>query len=335
MTIKITLTIAFPEARRISNFLERYFGDQGVAVSLDERSDGLWSVGAYFAAGASGEIVETLRDGLGADAFGVPVAVETLPDADWVAAGLKALRPVAAGRFVIHGSHDRGKLPAGRVYIEIDAAQAFGTGHHATTAGCLITLDRLLRGRRFLNPLDLGTGTGVLAIALAKTLRRPVLATDIDPVAVRIAAENAARNAVAHLVRAEVTAGIGHHAIRARAPFDLIVANILPEPLVRLAPQLSTLLAPNGSLVLSGLLPHHRERVVAAYGAQGVRLASARIFDGWSVLVLARGTRQGRHTCYAHRDRAKDAVCSRILSKPPIPRRAPSAPPRCAPSSRS
>jgi ribosomal protein L11 methyltransferase len=294
MTIKATLTAAFPEARRISNFMERYFGDQGVAVSLDERPDGLWSVDAYFETGASGEIVETIRDGLGTDAFGVSVAVEALPDADWIAAGLDALKPVAAGRFLIHGRHDRGKLPVGRVLIEIDAAQAFGTGHHATTAGCLATLDRLIRGRRFQNPLDLGTGTGVLAIALAKALRRPVLATDIDPVAARIAAKNAAGNAVAHLVRTEVAAGVGHPAMRARAPFDLIVANILAEPLVKLAPQLAKLLAENGFLVLSGLLLKHRERVVAAYGAQGVRLESARLFDGWSVLVLAQGARRAK-----------------------------------------
>jgi ribosomal protein L11 methyltransferase len=288
VTVKATLIAGFPEARRISNFLERDWADDGVVVSLDERADGLWSVDAYFDTGEPDEIAERLRDWLGADAFGAPLTVEALPETDWVAAGLEALKPVGAGRFVIHGSHDRRKLPAGRIAIEIDAAQAFGTGHHWTTAGCLIVLDRLLRARRFQNPLDLGTGSGVLAIALAKVLRKPVLATDIDPVAVRVAAGNAALNRVGHLVRAEKAAGVRHAAIRGRAPFDLVVANILAEPLVRLAPQLAPLIAPGGTLVLSGLLPHQRERVIVAYGGQNIRLRSARIFAGWAVLVLQR-----------------------------------------------
>src|SRR5688500_6514954 len=288
MTIKASFTTAFPEARRISNFLERDWGDDGVVVSLDERTDGLWSVDAYFGAGDPEEIAATIRDRLGADAFGAPLSVEALPESDWIAAGLEALKPVIAGRFIVHGSHDRENLPAGRIAIEIDAAQAFGTGHHATTAGCLIVLDQLLRTREFRNPLDLGTGSGVLAIALATILRRPVLATDIDPVAVRVAAVNAALNRVGHLVRAETAVGVRHPAIRGRAPFDLVVANILAEPLVRLAPQLAPLIARGGTLVLSGLLPHQRERVVAAYGGQGIRLRGARIFAGWAVVVLQR-----------------------------------------------
>ena len=288
MTVKATLTAAFPEARRISNFVERDWGESGVVVSLDERADGLWLVDTYFEAGEPEEIASKLRDRLGADAFCAPLSVEILPETDWVAAGLQALKPVSAGRFIIHGSHDRANIPAGRVAIEIDAAQAFGTGHHGTTVGCLIVLDRLLRAQKFENPLDLGTGSGVLAIALAKVLRTPVLATDIDPVAVRVAAQNAALNRVGHLVRTEVAAGVRHKAIRESAPFDLVVANILAKPLVRLAPRLAPLIAPGGLLVLSGLLPRQRERVVAAYGSQGIRLRGARLFDGWAVLLLQR-----------------------------------------------
>jgi ribosomal protein L11 methyltransferase len=288
MSLKASLTAAFPEARRISDFLVRDSGERGVAVSLDERADGLWSVGAYFGAGDPEEIAAAIRDRLGGDAFGAAVSVEALPETNWVAAGLKSLKPVAAGRFIIHGSHDRNNLPAGRVAIEIDAGQAFGSGHHGTTAGCLSVLDRLIRARRFENPLDLGTGSGVLAIALAKILRRPVLATDIDPVAVRVAAENAQRNGVGPLVKTVAAAGVGDAAIRARAPFDLVVANILAEPLVRLAPELTRLLPHGGVLVLSGLLPRQRERVVAAYCAQGARLKRAQMFDGWVVLVLGR-----------------------------------------------
>jgi ribosomal protein L11 methyltransferase len=215
--------------------------------------------------------------------------VHALPETNWVAAGLASLAPVAAGRFVVHGSHDRGGIPAGRIAIEIDAGIAFGTGHHATTAGCLAVLDRLMRTRRFRNPLDLGTGSGVLAIAVAKTLRRPVLASDIDPVSVRVAQNNARLNGVGNLVTCVAAAGVGHAAIRRRAPFDLVVANILAEPLRRLAPRLAPLVAKGGTLVLSGLLPQQRERVVGAYSLQGITLRVARIFDGWCVLILKRG----------------------------------------------
>lgn len=290
MTIRARLTAAYPEARRISEFLERDWGGDGVAVSLDEQSEDSWSVGAYFAEGDPERIAGALRDRLGSDGFGAPLSVERLPETDWVAAGLQSLAPVPAGRFLVHGSHDRTRVPPGRIAIEIDAGQAFGSGHHGTTAGCLAVLDRLLRVRRYGNPLDLGTGSGVLAIALAKVLRRPVLATDIDPIAVRVATENAARNRVAHLVRPVRADGLAHPALRSTAPFDLIVANILAEPLMRLAPAIAGVLAPGGSLVLSGLLRHQRERVVAAYGAQGIPLAAARLFGAWAVLHLRRAS---------------------------------------------
>jgi len=286
MTIRATLTAAFPEARRISNFLERDYGGDGVVVSLDERSGGLWSVDAYFEEGSEEEIAWTIRDRLGSDAFAAPLTVEALPDTDWVRAGLETLKPIAVGRFLVHGSHDRALARPGRVAIEIDAGLAFGTGHHATTAGCLAVLDRLVSTHRFRRSLDLGTGSGVLAIALAKMLRRKIVASDIDPVAVEVAAENAARNAVAPWIETVTSAGVAHAAIRAGAPYDLVVANILAEPLCRLAPKLAPLIARGGTLVLSGLLPPQRERVVSAFGAQGLRLRTARIFDGWSVLVL-------------------------------------------------
>lgn len=286
MTLKATLTAGFPEARRISSFLERDYGADGVAVSLDERPDGLWSIDAYFEDGEAAAVAAMVRDRLGADAFGAPLSVERLPDTDWVAAGLKALAPVAAGRFLLHGSHDSDAVPPGRTALRIDAGQAFGTGHHPTTAGTLRALDHLMRVRRFRRPLDLGTGSGVLAIAIAKILRRRVLATDIDPVAIAVARENARANGVAHLVTALAVSGVDAAPIRAGAPYDLVVANILAEPLRRLAPQLAPLIAPGGTLVLSGLLPHQCARVAAAYAAQRLRLEQARSVDGWAVLVL-------------------------------------------------
>lgn len=286
MTLKATLTAAFPEARRISNFLERDYGEAGVAVSLDEGAEGVWSVDAYFEEGSADEIAARLRDWLGADAFGAPLKVEPLPETDWVAAGYEALKPIVAGRFLIHGSHDRWRVPASAMRIEIDAGRAFGTGHHPTTTGTLSVLDRLMRRWRFLRPLDLGTGSGVLAIAMAKVLRRAIVATDIDPVAVEVARDNAWRNGVAGLLRLATAPGVEARLIRSHAPFDLVAANILAEPLAQLAPRIAPLVARRGMLVLSGLLPHQRERVVAAYGAQGMRLSAARNFDGWAVLVL-------------------------------------------------
>jgi ribosomal protein L11 methyltransferase len=172
------------------------------------------------------------------------------------------------------------------VTIGIDAGQAFGTGHHPTTAGCLSALDALLRRRGFRNALDLGTGTGILAIALAKAGRTKVLATDIDALATAIAQENCRINAVEPLVTVLTATGVKHPAIRARAPFELVVANILAKPLVELAPNLAPLVARHGFLVLSGLLSTQRREVATAYLAQGMRFCSVRHVSEWCVLLL-------------------------------------------------
>jgi len=288
MTVKAILAAAFPEARRIADFLDRDFAEKGTVVALVEIGPESWQIDVYFPEGEPDTIAGLVRDALGGDAFGALQATQILPETDWVATSLAGLAPVAVGRFVIHGSHDRDALPAGRMAIAIDAGQAFGTGHHGSTTGCLAVLDRLIRGRRFVNPFDLGTGSGVLAIALAKSLHANVLASDIDPLAVRIAAQNARGNSVGNRVRVIAAAGMSHREIRARAPFDLIVANILAGPLVRLAPQIAPALVHGGTLVVSGLLPHQRGRVVAAYGVQGVRLVRAQMHDGWAVLELRR-----------------------------------------------
>ncbi|SEQ39842.1 [LSU ribosomal protein L11P]-lysine N-methyltransferase [Faunimonas pinastri] len=287
MTLKASLTASRRDATRISDQLEQELTDDGVVVALTEKSeaDGIWAVEVYYEEGDAEAIAADLDARVGGSVAG-SFAVETLPETDWVAAGLADLKPVPAGRFLIHGSHDSDKLPGGRVPILIEAGQAFGTGHHGTTAGCLTVLNQLLRTRRFDNPLDVGTGSGVLAIALAKLLRRPVFASDIDPIAVRVAQENVVKNAVAPLVRTFVADGLSHPMIRDNGPFDLIVANILAEPLMKLAPAMAQVLAPGGTLVLSGLLKRQRERVVAAYSAQGIRLQTVHIFEGWGVLVL-------------------------------------------------
>lgn len=290
MSASIRLAAALPEARRIAEFIERDFADDGVAVSLFEEPDG-WLVEAWFAGLDPPAARERILDRLGSDAFCAPLEAEEIPDVDWTAISLRGLHPVSAGRFLVHGSHDREKARPGRISVEIDAAQAFGTGHHATTAGCLMALDEILKRRRPANALDLGTGSGLLAIALAKVTHRPVLATDIDPVAVATATANAALNHVAPLVRAIVADGTRQREIRDGAPYDLIVANILAGPLMRLAPDIARILAPGGQLVLSGLLSSQRERVVAAYGLQGIVLRRARQVEEWCVLTLERPAR--------------------------------------------
>ncbi len=290
MSATVRLTAAFPEARRIAEFIERDLSEDGVAVSLFERPDS-WIVEAFFPADDTDQASRRVSDCLGNDCFDAPMHAEAIDDIDWTAASLSALHPVSVGRFLVHGSHDRNIAKAGRIAIEIDAAQAFGTGHHATTAGCLFAIDHELKKFRPKNALDIGTGSGVLAIALAKATHNVVLATDIDALAVKIAAENARLNGVASRLRTIVAAGTRHRSIRASAPFDLVVANILAAPLQRLAPSVAPIVAPGGRLILSGLLAGQRERVVAAYGQQGIFLSRAWQFDDWCVLTLFRRRR--------------------------------------------
>ena len=215
------------------------------------------------------------------------VATEVLADADWLAMALSGLPPVRAGRFFIYGVHDRGRVPPNAVGLRIEAGAAFGTGHHGTTVGCLVAYDRLLRRARFPKVLDVGAGTGVLAIAAAKTGCRIAVGTDIDRISVRISRENAAVNAVrARFVHA---AGLQHPAVAEPAPYDLVFANILARPLVNLAQPIRQALRPGGYAILSGLLRTQERYVRAAYLARGFRLESRVRRDAWSALLLRRG----------------------------------------------
>src|SRR4051812_20321021 len=194
---------------------------------------------------------------------GQPIIVEPLPDQDWIKLSQEGLPPVRAGRFFVYGAHDAGIVPHGVIPMRIEAGMAFGTGHHETTALCLAVLSDLAKRRSFINVLDLGCGTGLLAIGAAKLWRKPVLASDIDPVAIEVTEENAQGNGVAPLVRAVVADGLTHPALAAKAPYDLIIANILAGPLTHMAVQISAALAPGGVLVLSGLL-HNQENMILA-----------------------------------------------------------------------
>ncbi|MBP0614780.1 50S ribosomal protein L11 methyltransferase [Jiella sp. KSK16Y-1] len=277
--------------------LEPAFEDEGAPLAITEIDEaaGLWEVAAYLevAVGDDGEAVsgderaEEFRAaaGLGAD---VEIGCEVLPDKDWMADVLAELKPVRAGRFVVHGAHDRDKIGAHELSIEIEAGMAFGTGHHGTTAGCLTLIDRVVRKRRPRAVLDLGTGSAVLAIALAKLARLAVIATDIDPVAVSVAAQNVRANEVAGLVETVRADGFAVPAVRRRAPFDLIVANILAGPLIRLAPDFRRHAARNADVVLSGILVEQAPAVRAAFRAQGFAHRETLVMGEWVALHLRR-----------------------------------------------
>ncbi|HUG61779.1 MAG TPA: 50S ribosomal protein L11 methyltransferase [Methylomirabilota bacterium] len=275
------------ESERISALLESAFEADEAPISWFETPDG-WAVEAWLFGDDVDAVGNRVRDALGADAFGAPMTVETVdPDVDWVAVSLAGLKPVVAGRFVVHGVHDRDAIPAGLIGLQVEANQAFGTGHHPTTWGCLVALSRLLAVHRFDAMFDLGTGSGVLAIALAKATRRPALASDIDPLSVEIALENAEINGVAGMVSVVEAAGFDHPAMRGRL-FQLIVANILADPLKALAPEFRRRTRAGARIVLSGILSTQAPGVLAAFRAQD--FARERIIrrEGWSTLVLVR-----------------------------------------------
>lgn len=273
------------EAERLFAELGIRFEEEGIPLALAELDEatGLHELSVYVE-GDDSLAAEALR----AAAGGIAIDRESLDDVDWVARSLEGLKPVRAGRFLVHGSHDRASRRIGDVAIEIEAGLAFGTGHHGTTSGCLEMIDRVVRRERPRRALDLGTGSAVLAIAIAKLSRRPVLATDIDPVATRVARANAALNGVASLVETATATGFSSPAFRRRAPFDLIVANILARPLMRLATEMARHCAPGGSLVLSGILDGQRDAVLAAYVGQRFRHVATLHREGWSTIHLKR-----------------------------------------------
>jgi ribosomal protein L11 methyltransferase len=215
---------------------------------------------------------------------GRTITVEPLPDQDWIKLSQEGLPPVRAGRFFVYGAHDAGAVPPGVIPMKIEAGLAFGTGHHETTALCLSVLSDMARRRSFRKVLDLGTGTGLLAIGAVKLWRRPVLASDIDPVAVEVTRENARANGVAPMVTAITADGLTHPALAAGAPYDLIIANILAGPLTFLAPSIGRALAPGGMLVLSGLL-HNQENMVLGFYHR-LRFLGRQRMGPWSALVL-------------------------------------------------
>jgi len=286
-TIRAVFTVgAEQSARQIVDRLEESLDPGEVVVAAFETTDNHWDVTLYFSQPPDRPAIRDLVAAASGDEIAATIQFETIEAKDWVKSSLEGLAPVPAGRFVVYGQHDRERVPSNKLGIEIEAALAFGTGHHGTTRGCLLLLDQVLKRRTPNQILDLGSGTGVLAIAAAKALHRGVLATDIDARSAIVAAENARLNGVGNLVESICAKGFAAPQLRERAPFDLIMANILANPLRQMAPTMAAHLAPSGLLILSGLLPHQAAGVVAAYRAVGVVLLQKIQLTGWSSLLL-------------------------------------------------
>ncbi len=258
---------------------------EGVGVFELEDGSGLWEVGAYFTQAPDEIALALMAAAHGATGF----AVSELPEIDWVAHVRRELSPVEAGRFFVYGSHDAERLPPGRIGLLIEAAMAFGTGHHGTTQGCLRALDRLAEsGWQPERVIDVGCGTAVLAMAAAKLWPGTMLASDIDAVAVDVAQANVLANGLQGRVDCLEAAGFDHPTIAARAPFDLVFANILKGPLIDLAPAMARHTAPGGRAILSGLLVTQAEGVLAAYARAGFALEQREDIGDWATLTIQR-----------------------------------------------
>lgn len=290
---EIRLYVSTTEARatEILDLMTLCFGEEDLAIAtteVDETND-VWEASVYMMTDEEDEIRVRLEDLFAVDFADLAIEREVLPDIDWIAKSLEGLKPVRAGRFIVHGSHDRDKVRVNDLAIEIEAGQAFGTGHHGTTAGCLEVIDEVVRSRKVRNALDLGTGSGVLAIAVRKLKHIPVLATDIDPVAVRVARENARSNGLIEGIEFRVAPGFHSTAFGQYGPFDLIIANILARPLMKMAPQLAAHLGPGGSVILSGILASQRWKVIAAYNGAGLAHVKTIWRNGWVTIHLRHG----------------------------------------------
>jgi len=280
-SIRIDFAARPDEATRLR--LEGVMEELGSALSSFEEGEGWRMETIAEAKPAAAAVRAALKP------FKIAATITKLAQRNWVLESQKGLPPIAAGPFFIHGAHDRNKRPAHKIALEIDAGMAFGTGRHETTMGCIKALLRLAKAHKFKKPLDIGTGTGILAFAAWHLFGKPVLAGDNDKDSVRVARENAALNGLKKSVKIIISDGYRAAAIRNGGPYDLITANILANPLIALAPDLKRNLARNGRAVLSGLMKEQEGDVLAAHRALGVELDFRMRLGEWSVLVLKRG----------------------------------------------
>lgn len=287
------LTIDERRARAVADLIVESFEPAGAASTAFEtetpwpEGGKAWQVEVYFGFDPEQAELRALVAAAAGDEAANAIEFAIIEKRDWIANSLAGLAPVRAGRFLVHGAHDRARVGPSDVGVEIEAGLAFGTGHHGTTRGCLILFDRLLKRRRPRKALDVGCGAGVLAIAAAKVLRRRVWLGDVDPVAVDVANQNARLNRVGAYARAVVSRGVENTALREGGKFDIIFANILARPLCRLAPSLAANLVPDGEAIVSGLLSADAPSVLAAWRAQRLYLAERIDLEGWSSLRLA------------------------------------------------
>lgn len=257
----------------------------GIGVFEVEDGSGLWEVGGYFVEPPDEPALAILAAAFGAK----PFVISELPETDWVAHVRRELAPVEAGRFFVYGSHDADKLPEDKIPLLIEAAMAFGTGHHGTTLGCLRALDRLIDdGIKAARIADIGCGTAVLAMAAARVWESVVMASDIDPVAVEVAEANLAANGMSGRVTCIEAAGFDHPTLRDNAPYDLIFANILKGPLMALAPDLTRNMAAGGFAILSGILTEQSKNVAQVYFQNGTNLVEKYVIGEWVTLILTK-----------------------------------------------
>ena len=282
---RVHCLLSRPDAERLSDLLAALDPSPASAVSVEEASKISWSLDAFCIeedqANEAASIIER-------EVPGARAAVEKLDDKDWVAVSLAGLPAVHAGPFVVAGWHELAHLEGGKIPIWIEAGPAFGTGHHGTTKGCIQSIATELKRKRPQRVLDIGTGSGVLALAALKTGVPYALGTDLDKESIRIAHENRKNNRVGRRLKLLHARGAHHALIRSRAPYDLVLANILAKPLVGLAPEIARLVKPGGRIILSGLLTHQEPQVRAAYSGQGLHLVNRRRLNGWSTLTYAR-----------------------------------------------
>lgn len=291
VTTVLKLSTTVGRAKAITELLGEVLDPGETAVSAfeidDEAENSPWFVEVFFAEPPDEDAIRDLIGPIvGEDLTG---AVFTAVEAkDWVKSSLDGLKPVRAGRFLVHGAHDRDAVRVNDIGLEIEAGLAFGTGHHGTTAGCLLAIDAELKKSRPRHVLDVGTGTGLLALAVAKRLKQRVVAGDIDAIAIEVARDNARLNRAHGLLRYYVGPGVQHALANRLRHYDMVIANILQRPLMRLARAMTAVLKPTGVLILSGLLVKDVPGVLAAYRLQGWTLASKGQREGWVALVLRR-----------------------------------------------